>query len=247
VIRFMRAVGSPSTRAVVKSTAVPKRIYAIGMERVAYRLAAGLGLPVPATHLETVEGLLCSVQIRVLGRSWQTVQGVPLMRDNVANRNLWPLAAVFDVWMANTDRNPGNLLFEPDPPGAKPALATGSWSWLIDHGQCGLWPAWKLDSTRHPDDIPDAVAAITTGECISVAETAIRNNMALALRTSLLSASPSERRALLDRIDGIGDDAIREAVQEVPAGYFTKEQADTLEAFLKVRRSAADTVLRRYW
>jgi hypothetical protein len=250
VCRSMIAEGDPGLRVIAKrrpANVDPVEIYSIGIERVAYVLADGLGLPTPAVHLEEVDGYASSVQTRILkSRSLRQLGGAPAMAGEIRNRDIWPLAAMFDVWTANTDRREVNLLFETYPPGCEPASSKGCVCWLIDHGQCGLWPADKFPG-RRGEQVPDDPAQIQGTGLRREGEVAIAERMDPEYRMSLKHTQGHARTRLLDQIRGVEDDAIEQAVQEVPASYMTKGQADATIALLKARRDALDTVLNEYW
>lgn len=247
----MKTTNAPLVRVVVKrpKPEYPAEMYSLGMERVAYVLADRLALPVPETWLDVVAGYASSVQRRIFPtRSWKQLGSAPMMQSNVENRDVWPLATLFDVWMANLDRRDVNFVFEPLPSGAEPGKARGSRMWLVDHGFCGLWPANKFGvEARKPEDIPTSAADVPA-HLDPVAEKAIFEHMPKEYRGPLYLADEEVREQLLDRIRTIGDDrAIHAAVEEVPEPYFTEGQAEATTAFLKARRDALDTVLASYW
>jgi hypothetical protein len=215
------------------------------MERIAHQLGSELGLPVPATHLEDFDGEPASVQMKVYGRPWSQIKSE--MPGNVTNADLWPLAALFDIWIANTDRNAGNFVFAPSPPGVAVAAATSFECWLIDHGQAGLWPGWKLAGAGGPMPIPDKVAMAASGQCASVTEAHIRTVMPSDYAQSLVGLDPDKRRAILDLVANVSDDAIKRAVDEVPGDYMTPGQADTLTGFLAARKHALRLIVATHW
>lgn len=246
--RDMRAKTDATKLAIVKrpKTEFPAEIYSVGMERVAYVLAEHLELPVLDTYLEVVDGHASSVQLRVPEcRSWIQVGGAPGMRDNVENEDMYPLAALFDVWTANTDRRAVNLIFQALPEGTSPARASGSRLHLIDHGQCGLWPADKFPG-RGPDEIPERPEDAPEGLC-DAAEVRIAQMMPAAYRMALKRTQGTNRIQLLDRIRSVEDDLIDATVNEVPEDYFTPGQAHATAAFLKGRRNTLDRVVDTYW
>lgn len=245
----IRATDDPLVRAVAKrpKPGRPQEMYSVGMERVAYHLGAILGIRIPGTHLEIVGGHRASVQMRVRNaRSWVSLDWAPSMRDNITDTELWPLAGMFDVWMGNTDRRSVNLLFEPLPPGATPGQARGCQTWFIDHGQCGLWPAWKIDAGRGPYDIPDDPQDVR-GELSPEGEVAIGERMEPEYRMALKHCTGDARQQCLDRVRAIDDDAIDQAIEEVPEDYFSAGRARATAQLLKARRDALDTVLSQYW
>jgi hypothetical protein len=139
---WVRDVDEHSIRAMIKQPPerMPQEIYAIGMERVAFTLGAALQLPIPKVWLEDWEGAPCAVIEHILNtRTWQMAGGAPMLMSNVVNDDTWALSVLFDIWMANGDRVPRNILVEPLPEGTRAAVATESRTWLIDHGHCALW------------------------------------------------------------------------------------------------------------
>ena len=199
------------------------------------------------TWLEQVDGHWSSVQLRIPdARSWIQIGGAPSMQANIENEDIYPLAALFDVWMGNTDRRNVNLLFEPLPVGESPGRARGSRLWLIDHGQCGLWPANKFDLARESDDIPETPGEVAGG-LVREAELLIARLMPPEYRMALKNSQGEDRAHLLDRIKGINDDAIDAALDEIPEEYISSGRAATTKAALKGRRDALDTVLSQYW
>jgi hypothetical protein len=250
VCRHVIAEGDPGRRALAKRPAAnsdPVEIYSIGIERVAYVLAEKLGLPTPGVYLEEVDGYVSSVQTRILNsRSLRQLESAPAMASEIRNKDIWPLAAMFDVWMANTDRREFNLLFETYPSGCGPGSSKGCLCWLIDHGQCGLWPADKFPE-RRAEQVPDDPAQIQGTGLRREGELAIGQRMDPGYRMALKHTQGPARTRLLDQIRGVEDDSIEQAVQEVPASYMTEGQADATIALLKGRRDALDTVLDEYW
>ena len=246
----VRAKANPQRRALAKrpAAAYATEIYGNGMERVAYTLGSALGLPIPGTYLEEVLGHPSTVQDRVPNaRTHHQVGTAPMMASNVTNlQSIGGLAVLFDIWMANTDRHANNLLYEPMPDGAKPGKAIGSKLWLIDHGQCGLFPAWKWDANRDPHDIPLDIADVR-GELIPAAEDKIRSLMPKMYRQAFVLLDDAARQPLLDAIRNVEDDAIDQAVNEIPAAYFTTQQATTTASFLKARRDVIDKVVTTNW
>ncbi len=251
LIRDVRAQSDPSIRMLAKCP-TPEHadeIYSIGMERVAYSLAELLELPVLPTHLEEVDGRLSSLHRRVVpALSWKQLSKRTnlKMATNVVNEETWAASAMFDVWIANVDRRPVNLLFEPVPAGVEPDQATGSHCWLIDHGHCGLFPGEKFRQGAADTEFPD-LATCATGQIWDKAEEVIARLMPEAYRRALTNLQGSPRKNLLDAIRSIGDDAIDSAVVEVPDGYMTEGEREATAAFLKGRRDRLDTVLNTYW
>jgi hypothetical protein len=251
LMRDVRAESDPSIRMVAKCPTAEHsdEIYSIGMERVAYTLAELLDLPVLPTHLEEVDGRLSSLHRRVVpALSWKQLSKRTDLRmaTNVVNNGKWAAAAMFDVWIANVDRRPVNLLFEPVPTGVEPGQATGSHCWLIDHGHCGLFPGEKFIEGAGNTEFPD-LAVCATGRIWDKAEEVIPLLMPAAYRRALSDLEKAPRTKLLDAIRSIGDDSIDNAVDEVPDGYMTAGEREATIAFLKGRRDRLDTVLNTYW
>jgi hypothetical protein len=248
--RDMRSKRDQSRLALVKRPKpeyVDSEMYAIGMERVAYTLGSTLDLPIPETWLDNVEGHPSSVQRRIPdARSWRMMEGgVPQLR-NIRNTEVYPLGALFDVWMANTDRRDVNLLLEALPPGTPPGRARESQVWLIDHGCCGLWPANKFDLGRAPAAIIEDATEVHP-ELHERTESAIGAVMPPEYRMSLKHTQGDDRTQILDRIRGIDDDAIDRAVGEIPEEYISAPRAQATVAFLKARRDALSTVTHKHW
>lgn len=222
--------------------------YALGMERVAYTLGADLGLPIPETWLEEVFGHPSRVQRRVVeARSWLQVYGnLPNWRSRIENASIYAFAALFDVWLCNTDRRDVNLLFEALPEGATPGRANGCRLWLIDYGACGLWPANKWDLGRNPVDLPEDCAGVS-GRLHSDAENVIAALMPPEYRMALKNTQGDARVALLDRVRQIGDDQVDAAFDEIPEEYISTGRADATKALLKDRRDVLDRVLDEVW
>lgn len=103
-------------------------------ELVSAKLASGIGLKVPQTYLliaETDQGH----ELGFASRFTQTIGFGGLLGRGVYHHlhKRWPQydkAMVFDEWIANGDRNTGNILYD------------GKHYWLIDHGQALTGPAW---------------------------------------------------------------------------------------------------------
>lgn len=221
-------------------------IYSIGMERVAYTLARALDLPVMETFLEEYQGQPHSIQLRIPNsRSWIQAGSAPMMTTDIQNLAVYAKAALFDIWMANTDRRDVNLLFEPMPPGTTPGKATSCRLWLIDHGQCGLWPADKFVGLQ-AHAIPDSPSGMD-GEIRPEAEGRIAGLMPVEYRMALRNCQGPDRDQLLDAVRSVGDDAIQHAVMEVPDAYLSNGQREATVAFLQSRLSRLGSVLETYW
>jgi hypothetical protein len=217
-------------------------MYALGFERVAYRLGDTLGLPVPDTHLEMFGGHHGVLQVlRAPNADWSCHwlrASQMAMFANIENRDLWPRCVAFDLWLANVDRHHRNLIFEPVPPDRKPTLAASCVTWLPDHGHAGLHPPGKFGG--QPD-----VAQVTFDGCgrmTGPADTRLREQMPPEYRASFTQLSAAEARAVLDQIRAVPDDEIRAAVQDVAFPYFNARVRDLTVRLLKARRDAVDTL-----
>ena len=244
ICQDLRDKADPKRRVMAKRPQPEFRteIYSIAMERVAYSLAVMLDLPVPATHLEILDGHLVSVQ-RPRNECAVLAPAIRTDAEQRDNEAVYAAAALFDVWLANIDRRDVNLLFEPEPPNATPGRAVGSRCWLIDHG---LWPANRTDAGLAHDVVPDDPGEIS-GEIRPEAERQIATLMPAPYRLALKNLHGPPREQLLDAIRSVGDDDLRHAVEEVPDGYMSKAERDATVAFLKGRRSRLSTVLIEYW
>ncbi|WP_040601265.1 hypothetical protein [Patulibacter medicamentivorans] len=240
----MQADSGPIPLALVKSKGGDATVLSIGMERVAYVLGTQIGLPIPETQLAEIGGAPSSIQRWIAGcKTHRQLPQVPAM-TKVRNEHILPLAALFDVWMGNTDRRDANLAYEPHPPGCRPAMAVECRLWLIDHNQCGLWPGDKFAGCR-PDSTP-ALEEID-GSLIDVAEGRIAALMPPEMRMALRQAQGENRLRLLDLIANVKDDEISDPVHEVPDAYFSSSERDATITFLQARRDILCTVLSKFW
>ena len=242
----MRAVGDPERRVLAKFVQAPGTTYSLGMERVGYTLGVHLGLPIPETQLAVIDGRPASVQRLIrFARTFRSLKSAPMMGEDIVNADVFARAGVFDIWMANTDRRDANFLFEALPPGKMPAHATSCQCWLIDHGQCGLWPANKFEG-RDPADIPNSET--DAGYVLwDRAEQRIAELMPVTYRKALRTGLASKRQLLLDGIHGVTNDVIEHAVSEVPESFFTRGQAQATVAFLQDRRDNLCKVIGQFW
>jgi len=145
-------VGSPY-HAWVKFDDDPRRIIA---ELVCSQVGRALGLPIPRPHLvclqpedipkeSTWHGIdaprWCFASQHAGKRPKSFARHLrsedPVFKRALSSWTGFYAAMVFDEWIANDDRNPGNLLFDP----------VDQSFWMIDHGN-GLtgayWPIWGL-------------------------------------------------------------------------------------------------------
>ena len=216
-------------------------MYALGIERVVYRLGDFLGLPVPDTHLETSDGRRGVIQVLRPNREWSCPwqrAAQMAMFATIDNRDLWPVCVAFDLWIANVDRHHRNLVFEPVPADKKPMLAASCLTWLPDHGHAGLHPPGKFGG-------PADVAQVTFDACgrmTHAANARLRDQMPAEYRESFTQLSAADARAALDQIRAVPDDEIRAAVHDVPSPYFNARTRDLTIRLFKARRDAVDTL-----
>jgi hypothetical protein len=240
---WLRDADRRSTQAVFKyanDEADRNEMYALGFERVAYRLAEVLGLPVPDTHLESFDGHRGVIQVMrpniEWSRNWNQAKQLAMFAT-IENEDLWPLCVAFDLWIANVDRAPRNLVFEPVPPDKKPTLAASCVSVLPDHGHAGLHPPGKFGV----GDVAQ-VAFDACGRTIHDANVRLRELMPDEYVESFTQASAADVRAVLDQIRAVPDDAIRAACQDVASPYFNAQTRNATFGLLKARRDAVDTL-----
>ena len=215
-------------------------MYSIGLERLAYVLGDGLGLPIPTTYLEECEGQRGCAQLLVPAPAWKhVVAGIPTMwNGEFLNRDVWPLGVVFDIWLANPDRHDRNILVQPDPPETRPAIATRSRTWLIDHGNACLWPPGKFGTYGNISSI----RLRADGSMKPHLDKEIGISMPKEISESFTSLAAGARQPFLDRITAITDDEIASAVGEVPSHYFSSGARDLTIDLLTARRDQIGTL-----
>jgi hypothetical protein len=207
-------------------------MYAVAVERIAYVLADELGLPVPITHLDTFGGQPGAAQIFVPGPTWNQAEHANLgLRHNVVNRDVWPLAVLFDIWLANTDRHERNIMLSPEPPNVLPGVANASTSWLIDHERCGLWPPQKFGVTQ-----VGQVAIPPDGKMPDAVESMIVQVMPASYIDAFATLDAAAREPHLDRIRRFPEDSISAAVEEVPRNYISRRGQELTMQLLIARR-----------
>lgn len=113
----------------------------------------------------------------------------------------WDEAVIFDDWIANVDRNPGNLL-----------IGSPGEVWLIDHGHSFTGPEWK-----EADLIPDKIfpnklgdlhfSTLTLPERMGVREKAgnLSLNFGLVDPDAALSASITDKLLSVSELKAIKD------------------------------------------
>ena len=250
---WLRSTEQPVVHALFKAPATaahklhPFEMYSLGMERVAYVLAMTLGLPVPRVTLEEYGGRRGALSWRVSPetRDLRTASTCPMLANTVENEDLRPLAVLFDIWLANVDRKPANLMLEPRPEGARAKSASRSRLWLIDHGFCGLFPPNKFDASLQKQD--PARVVVGDGRLLDDWDRAAKVVMPIDYRNSLQALGGEAQQKLLDRVRAIEDDQIDEVVNEIPADYFTGQQAERTAELLKVRKDQLDKLVQGHW
>lgn len=113
----------------------------------------------------------------------------------------WETAVIFDDWIANVDRNPGNLLI--GGPGEV---------WLIDHGHSFTGPEWK-EADLIPDKIfPNKLGdhhfpTLTLPERMAVRDKAgnLSSNFGLVDPDAALTASLSDKLLSISELKAIKD------------------------------------------
>jgi hypothetical protein len=156
------------------------------------------------------------------------------------NRHLWPLAVVFDVWIANPDRHERNLILQPDPPGARAAACSGSNLWLIDSERSGLWIPKKFVSM--PTDVEKVTFGADGGMRPEV-EQLIRDSMPADYRVEFESLSTAKRKTVLDRIRAVPDNLLDAVVNEVPDTYCSSKARALTIQLLAVRRDSIGSLV----
>lgn len=246
--RWVRAREAPRPRAIFK-TAPPnpeREMYSIGMEVVAYKFGAQLGLPIREAQLASLDGEDGVLVKRVDNmRDWRMADGAPMLKTHINNLDCFPLGVAFDIWMANLDRKDQHILVEALPPGVRPAIAQDAQIFLIDHGVTGLWfPSKFGDGLTMADtervDVGD-------GSLLEAHERAGRQRMPAAYRNAFTCLSDTERGPILDAIRAITDDSIDAVLGGVPAAYMTPGEIEKTSALLKARRDRIDTLSEGYW
>lgn len=244
--RWMHRCDDPTVRAIVKRGADQLERYAIGMERVSYLLGSLLGLPIPETTLQRVDGHPSSVQLLVPdSRTHLSAGGAPMLTSVIENESQFPLALMFDIWTGNTDRRDTNLLYEALPEGTPVARATRSRFWLIDHGACGLWPPAKF-AARGAATFPTRAQA-ESGQLHERGERHIALAMPSDLRMRMKQNLGESRAQLVEQVQAIGDSAIESAITGVHPEFIGADAAELTGAFLQARRDCLCRVLETYW
>jgi hypothetical protein len=216
------------------------------MEWVAWKLGTDLGVPIPRVWLEDFNGQPAAVIERIENqRDWRTGDAAPMLKSKIGNEDCWPISVAFDVWIANSDREPRHILLQPDPPNDRIAVARGCRVWFIDHGVSGLWFPSKFDPALGLDDTEKV--EVGDGTMHERAERAARAVMPKEIRNALLGLEDEPKSAVLDCVRAMTDDQIDQTVEAVPAVYMTAQESEKTAALLKARRDRIDTLVSGYW
>jgi hypothetical protein len=215
--------------------------YSFGIERAAVVLAQEIGLPAPDVHLEEVDGHQGLVSLLVPGNAWEHLSDDTIRALTFADRDEWTSYMVFDVLVANHDRHPRNVLVQWNPPLRRLAIEGEQAAlWLIDYGWAGLWPVFKFGPNLGAADLEDIPEdADLRADLVPY----LRNNLPPKIRTSFAPRGTEEREQALAKVRRITNDAIQEAVMEIPDTYFSARAADLTSSFLAARLARIDTLI----
>lgn len=251
--KWLRSLEQPHRRALFKAPdpkrrdVHPNELYSNAMERVAYRFADLLGLPVPEVWLERVEGDHGSLARQIdNARDLPNVGKAILMIGDIVNRDVLPLAVAFDLWVGNADRKPANIMLEPLPTGTRAERATQSRLWMIDNGFAGLFPPAKVAAPT-PTSPPETANFGPRGEMVTEWERLARSVMPPVYKDPWFRAAEDVRQGAVDRIRQLEDDTIDAVLGEVPSPYLTGQQAELTGRFFKLRRDRLDEIVRIHW
>lgn len=244
--KTVRAKGHSEVTAIAKfpPRQHPEDIYGIGMERVASRLGKLLKVPVPEVWLEEVDGQPAAV-VRRIPQVVAWVLASPDVRKKIQSKDDWPISVVFDVWIANYDRWPRNLLFQPLPEGTHFSSAASYRLWLIDHGLTGLLWAQKFDLSLGARDIEHV--DVGQGDMLESQEKTARAAMPREYKDSFWSLEQHDRAQVLDRVRKVPDDEIDQIIDEIPDAYMNGLLRENTKALLKGRRDRIDSLMGQYW
>lgn len=188
-------------------------------EVLAASLASALGLPVPPAYIGVTEpGNPCASRAIIQDGRGLMFASVNVNSPSVAslvkrpddNDTMMLLKPIveelakqpwlgelygFDAWVANVDRNIGNLLF-----------ATGTGIWIIDHGRCFTGPAWTqadlVATGRYRNRLGEWVTPILPrAECKRLADEAA----ALAIRLRGFDAREADGGQIVINLIGPSD------------------------------------------
>jgi hypothetical protein len=222
-------------------------LYTLGCEWIAFSLGTSLGVPVAPVYLESYSGIAGALSPQIPdSMNWQAFQEQGHKPREIVNHEVLPLCVVFDIWIANCDRWPRNLLIQSASPGISVGSATTLKFWLIDHGVSLLWPPVKFGLKDDGSDLAKAVIDSGTTQ----AEQAIRRRIVQSKITegywaSLRDASEDDRQALYSRVREISDSTIEKAVRQVPGAYMPQPLLDLTMQQIKARRDRVDELSER--
>lgn len=198
-----------NTTAYLKLYDAPRQAIA---ELIASQLGRALGLSIPQPFLVVVDRSLLPVSSKFhgAGLTWAFASAqageTPVSFARLINREAhgalhlletWPQAdstAAFDEWLANTDRNLGNIMYD----------GHGRTFWLIDHGRAltgEYWPIWGLDNPALPvrNLFLEALLQVFPHE---PRRTALRENAnALMLKATLINLDQVDQNNYFARLD----------------------------------------------
>jgi hypothetical protein len=213
-------------------------MYSLGIERVAYVLASELGLAVPDTYLDDVNGNAGVATIQVEGVEWRAVDDTTIARTRFDRSDEWPLFMALDVLLGNHDRHRGNIFIEWTSSGSATDPRSGT-VWFIDYGCSGLWPPEKFDHTLTAADLPNL-----DPETINWTAPIINRYRGDRLPPEIrMCWRAADRAQVLDSIRRISDDLIDDAVSSIPNAYFTPTEADLTRRFIVGRLARIGTLL----
>lgn len=177
----------------------------------------------------------------VPGNSWESLSDDTIRAIAFADREAWGTYMTFDVLMANHDRHSENLYVEWNPPlRRRPIEGEQAALWLIDHGWSGLWPVFKFGehlSYRDLEQIsPDADVRPDYAQ-------AIRNTSPPQYRLRFPLLDSEERAQAIANVRRITDDAIEEAIAEVPDLYMSARAKQITGDLLRGRLARIDTLV----
>jgi hypothetical protein len=233
----MKAADDPSITVRAKTAPSEGETHSLAMERVAFVLGSRFGLPIPTTYLEVLNGRVACVQRRVpCGESWLTHP--PSAEEAQRDAMLYAKSAIFDLAMANTDRNGQHLLYShrSGPETTTPQL------WLVDHGHCGLWPPAKLvNSWEAPTLWSDE--NLWAGGLPSIAERQIANIFPPHYRRALHNCPRVQVVAWLEELADVFSEHLSNAIADVAPAYIASKDAEALRVFLTNRRESLTLIL----
>jgi hypothetical protein len=233
----MKAADDARISVRAKTAASEVEVHSLAMERVAFVLGDRFGLSIPATYVEVLDGRVACVQRRVTrGESWLTHP--PSSEWIERDARLYAKCAIFDVAMANTDRNCQHLLYSH----RSSSETTTPQLWLVDHGYCGMWPPGKLVNSWEASELwsDDNLRA---GGLSSIVERQIANIFPPPYRTALHDCPPVQVVTWLEELAGVFSEHLDHAIAEVSPAYIGSNDAEALKMFLTHRLKSLALIL----